>query len=232
MAGRSVSSVAARASAESGSMPASIAAKLSFRSRHAPLRRCHRGARCLARYRAWRNRVPARTVRLRQDHAAAARRRRRATRRRPHPDQRPRGFGGPAFLPPERRDVGLMFQDFALFPHLTNLANVMFGLKSLPKARGRARGDARARPGRPRPLRRVLSAHAVGRRAAARGAGARGGAAAERAADGRAVLRSGSQAARRSARRHAERAARSRASPASSSPTIRKRHCAWATASR
>ncbi|MGD9925284.1 MAG: ABC transporter ATP-binding protein [Pseudorhodoplanes sp.] len=42
--------------------------------------------------------------------------------------------GGPGFLPPERRGVGLMFQDFALFPHLTNLANVMFGLKSLPRA--------------------------------------------------------------------------------------------------
>jgi iron(III) transport system ATP-binding protein len=41
---------------------------------------------------------------------------------------------GPNFLPPERRGVGLMFQDFALFPHLTNLANVMFGLKSLPRA--------------------------------------------------------------------------------------------------
>jgi iron(III) transport system ATP-binding protein len=41
--------------------------------------------------------------------------------------------GGPDFLPPERRGVGLMFQDFALFPHLTNLANVMFGLKSLPR---------------------------------------------------------------------------------------------------
>ena len=42
--------------------------------------------------------------------------------------------GGDGFLPPERRGVGLMFQDFALFPHLTNLANVMFGLKALPKA--------------------------------------------------------------------------------------------------
>jgi len=41
---------------------------------------------------------------------------------------------GPNYLPPERRGVGLMFQDFALFPHLTNLANVMFGLKSLPRA--------------------------------------------------------------------------------------------------
>jgi iron(III) transport system ATP-binding protein len=45
-----------------------------------------------------------------------------------------REVAGGSFEPPERRNVGLMFQDFALFPHLTNLANVMFGLKSLPKA--------------------------------------------------------------------------------------------------
>ncbi|MFN4159929.1 MAG: ABC transporter ATP-binding protein [Gemmobacter sp.] len=32
------------------------------------------------------------------------------------------------FLPPEARGVGLMFQDFALFPHLTVAANVGFGL--------------------------------------------------------------------------------------------------------
>jgi iron(III) transport system ATP-binding protein len=38
------------------------------------------------------------------------------------------------FLPPEQRGVGLMFQDYALFPHLTNLANVMFGLRGLPRA--------------------------------------------------------------------------------------------------
>jgi iron(III) transport system ATP-binding protein len=41
--------------------------------------------------------------------------------------------GDAQFLAPEERGVGLMFQDFALFPHLTNLANVMFGLKSLPR---------------------------------------------------------------------------------------------------
>lgn len=48
---------------------------------------------------------------------------------------------GPTMLPPESRGVGLMFQDFALFPHLTNLANVMFGLRGLP--RGEAEREAR-----------------------------------------------------------------------------------------
>ncbi len=45
---------------------------------------------------------------------------------------------GPSrFVPPEDRGVGLMFQDFALFPHLTILGNVAFGLKALPKAEAR-----------------------------------------------------------------------------------------------
>ena len=37
------------------------------------------------------------------------------------------------FVPPEQRNVGLMFQDFALFPHLTILQNVAFGLKALSR---------------------------------------------------------------------------------------------------
>ena len=37
------------------------------------------------------------------------------------------------FVPPEKRHVAFMFQDYALFPHLTLLKNVAFGLKSLPK---------------------------------------------------------------------------------------------------
>ncbi len=42
-------------------------------------------------------------------------------------------------LPPERRDIGLVFQDLALFPHLTAAQNIGFGLKSLPPATQRER---------------------------------------------------------------------------------------------
>jgi iron(III) transport system ATP-binding protein len=35
-----------------------------------------------------------------------------------------------AFVPPERRGVGFMFQDYALFPHLTVLENAIFGAKA------------------------------------------------------------------------------------------------------
>lgn len=49
-----------------------------------------------------------------------------------------REVAGPSrFVPPEQRGVGLMFQDFALFPHLTILGNVAFGLKALPKDEAR-----------------------------------------------------------------------------------------------
>lgn len=41
-------------------------------------------------------------------------------------------------VPPERREIGLMFQDFALFPHLSVADNVAYGLKG-PKAEKRVR---------------------------------------------------------------------------------------------
>lgn len=46
-----------------------------------------------------------------------------------------REIAGPdRFVPPESRGIGLMFQDHALFPHMTNLENVRFGLRGLSRA--------------------------------------------------------------------------------------------------
>ena len=46
--------------------------------------------------------------------------------------------GEGSFIEPEDRNVGFMFQDYALFPHLTVAENVAFGLKKLPRHEARA----------------------------------------------------------------------------------------------
>jgi iron(III) transport system ATP-binding protein len=44
-------------------------------------------------------------------------------------------------LPPEKRQVGMVFQDFALFPHLSVADNIAFGIRRWAAARRQARVD-------------------------------------------------------------------------------------------
>jgi molybdate transport system ATP-binding protein len=46
------------------------------------------------------------------------------------------------FVPPHRRAVGLVFQEYALFPHLTALGNVMTAIGHRPRAERRSRAEA------------------------------------------------------------------------------------------
>lgn len=59
--------------------------------------------------------------------------------------------GSGQWLPPERRDIGMVFQDYALFPHLTVAENITFGLKK----------SRRKRSGYPAAQRKKLVADAI-----------------------------------------------------------------------
>ena len=74
-------------------------------------------------------------------------------------------------LPAHRRNIGMVFQNYAIFPNLTVGGNVAYGLKARGMCRGARstqRVARRAGAGPARGLRRALAAPALGRPAAAR----------------------------------------------------------------
>ena len=78
-------------------------------------------------------------------------------------------------MPPEQRRIGMVFQDLALFPHLTVARNVAFGIGERGKAADRV-AEMLAAVGLEWAA-RTPSARALGRPAAARRARPRAGAA-------------------------------------------------------
>ena len=88
----------------------------------------------------------------------------------PAPSRSAAATSPPSTCPPERRNVGMVFQDWALFPHMTVERNVGYGIpkRDPDRAAAHRRGP---RPGRPHRPRRPPARHALRRPAAAGRAG-------------------------------------------------------------
>ena len=130
-----------------------------------------------------------------------------------------------AAVPPHRRPVNMMFQSYALFPHLTVAGNVAFGLKqeALPRAEIDARVEEMLALVKLEGFGHAQAAAALRRPAPARRAGALAGQAAARAAARRAAGGARQEAARRDAVRADASCRSGSASPSSSSLTTSRR---------
>lgn len=51
-------------------------------------------------------------------------------------------YASDANMPPHKRDINMVFQSYAVWPHMTTLENVMYGLKAMRMPRARARAKA------------------------------------------------------------------------------------------
>ena len=78
-------------------------------------------------------------------------------------------------VPPKERDIAMVFQNYALYPHMTVADNMAFLAQAAQCAEGRdrCRHQARGRNPRPHAVARPLSAPALRRPAPARGHGPR-----------------------------------------------------------
>jgi ABC-type Fe3+/spermidine/putrescine transport system ATPase subunit len=54
-----------------------------------------------------------------------------------------RVFGGGQVVPPNKRDINMVFQSYAVWPHMTTIENVMYGLRAKKVDRTQARQRAR-----------------------------------------------------------------------------------------
>ena len=99
-------------------------------------------------------------------------------------------------LPPEKRGIGIVFQNYAIFPHMTVFDNIAFGLKmrKIPKREIRGRVGKALDQVNLDGLREALPTRAVRRRAAARGARPRADHRTQDPAAGRAPERAGQEA--------------------------------------
>ena len=106
-------------------------------------------------------------------------------------------------MAPRDRDIAMVFQNYALYPHLTVFDNIAFGLKlrKMPQGRDRQAGPAGGRVLGLEDLPRAQAAGALRRPAAAGRDGSRDRARAAGLPHGRAALQPRRQAARADARR-------------------------------
>ena len=115
-------------------------------------------------------------------------------------------------LPPKDRDIAMVFQNYALYPHMNAAKNMGFPLKMRGLAATRDRHTRERGGARPRPLGHAAqeATDALGRAAAARRHGARDRPQPAGVPDGRAALEPRREAARRDARGDLPHPARSR----------------------
>ncbi len=101
-------------------------------------------------------RLPARAERMRQDDDAALHRRSGRIVGRNDPHRRRSCCGRRADVPPEKRGINMVFQSYAVWPHMTVFENVAYGLRTRrePAANVESQGARSPRARRPRGLRR------------------------------------------------------------------------------